>query len=137
MSRSGYYDETDDVLAHGRWRAQVASSIRGNRGQAFLSELAAAMDAMTEKVLISEKLIDEDGDCCTMGVVCKARGLDISTIDHSDPDDVGAKIGITHQLAAEIAHWNDEMGPYEGETPEERWSRMRAWVAEKLNGSPK
>lgn len=79
MSRSGYTDDYDeDPLANGRWRAQVKSAIRGKRGQAFLRELADAMDAMPEKVLIAEELVDADGDACAIGVVCKARGIDTS-----------------------------------------------------------
>lgn len=54
MSRSGYTDDDDDPLATGRWRAQVRSAIRGKRGQAFLRELIAALDAMPEKALITE-----------------------------------------------------------------------------------
>jgi len=50
MTRHGYVDDSEDTLAYGRWRAQVQSAIRGKRGQAFLKELAAAMDAMPEKL---------------------------------------------------------------------------------------
>jgi hypothetical protein len=45
MSRSGYSDDLDP-LALGRWRGRVASAMRGKRGQAFLREMLAAMDAM-------------------------------------------------------------------------------------------
>lgn len=117
MSRSGYVDDCDDILSLGRWRAQVKSAMRGKRGQAFLRELADAMDAMPEKVLISNELINDEGDCCTIGVVCKT----------------GAAVGIAHQMAAEIEYENDECGPWSrAETPEERWKRMRAWVDSKL-----
>lgn len=139
MSRSGYVDDVDDTLALGRWRAQVKSAIRGKRGQSFLRELAKAMDAMPEKVLIASQLIDDEGDCCTIGVVCKLRSLDVSTVDCQDPTEVGSLVGIAHQLAAEIEYENDECGDrYErteagsfkrvAETPEERWVRMRKWV---------
>jgi len=150
MSRSGYTYSDDDYLALGRWRAQVKSAIRGKRGQAFLQELAAAMDAMPVKELIAEELISEDGQCCTIGVVCKARGLDVSKTDPEVPEDVGALVGIARQLAAEIEYENDECGErwervesggslfVEGryarvqETPAERWQRMRRWVDKQL-----
>lgn len=130
MSRSGYSDDMDDMLALGRWRAQVASAIRGKRGQAFLRELAAAMDAMPEKSLITGDLVTPAGECCTIGVVCKARGLDVCQVDEHAPEEVGNFVGIAHQLAAEIAYENDEYD--RSETPEQRWVRMRAWVAEHI-----
>lgn len=142
MSRSGYND-CDDVLAIGRWRAQVASAIRGKRGQAFLRELAAAMDAMPEKSLIANELIDEDGNCCTIGVICKLRNIDTSNVDATDPEQVGSLVGIAKQLASEIEYENDEFWKYEripatsawnrvDETNEERWQRMRRWVEKNI-----
>ena len=130
MSRSGYSDELDP-LEFGRWRAQVRSATKGKRGQAFLRELALEMDAMPEKVLITGELIDApSGLCCTIGVVCKARRLDVQTLDYSAPADVGDLVGIAKQLAAEIEYENDE-GGY-SETPAERWQRMREWVGKQL-----
>lgn len=134
----------DDALAVGRWRAQVKSAIRGKRGQAFLRELAAAMDAMPEKALIKNELIDQDGHCCTIGVVCKLRGVSVEGVDYSDPESVGDLVGIAKQMAAEIEFENDECGDrYErvsgsqawkhiDETPEERWQRMRKWVESQI-----
>ena len=134
MSRSGYVECMDDILAFGRYRAQVRSAIKGKRGQAFLRELAAAMDAMPEKVLIQGYLIDPAGDCCTIGVVCKQRGLDVSGVDPEVPAQVAVLIGVARQLAAEIEFENDEGGP-NGETPENRWLRMRRWVESELEGA--
>lgn len=154
MSRSGYSDDCDDPLAFGRWRAQVKSAIRGKRGQSFLRELAAALDAMEVKELIAEELINDEGQCCTIGVVCKARGMDVSNLDYECPEIVGAAVGIARQLAAEIEYENDEIGsrmekvteerpsskPWHlgfrwervEETPAERWQRMRKWVNSKI-----
>lgn len=144
MSRHGYIDDCDDELATGRWRGQVASAIRGKRGQSFLKELGDAMDAMPVKELIAHELIDEDGQCCTIGVVCKARGLDVSKVDPEEPEEVGGLVGIAHQLAAEIEYQNDDCGDRfersgerwvaREEPPAERWVRMRAWVCAKVNG---
>lgn len=140
MSRHGYVDDDcDDPLLLGRWRAQVKSAIRGKRGQAFLKELAAAMDAMPKKELIVDELIDDEGGCCAIGVVCKARGLDVSKIDYTDPEEVGGLVGVAHQMAAEIEYENDTDQPKwtkdaagkwirEDETPSQRWERMRRWV---------
>lgn len=127
MSRSWAEGDCDDTLLYGRWRAQVASAIRGKRGQGFLRELAAAMDAMPEKYLIKGDLVTEEGDCCALGVVCKARGLDVSDVDPEEHEVVGETLDIAHQLASEIAYENDD--DWEKETDEQRWTRMRAWVA--------
>lgn len=142
MSRSGYVDDIDDDLAAGRWRAQVKSATRGKRGQAFLKELAAAMDAMPVKELIADELIDDEGQCCTIGVVCKARGVDVSKIDYEDPEQVGNAVNIARPLAAEIEYENDEYQQWsrdadgkwiqDGETPAARWTRMRKFVESQI-----
>lgn len=130
MSRHGYSDELG-VLDLGRWRGQVCSAIRGKRGQAFLRELADAMDTMPEKWLIVGELIDSDGDCCTIGVVCKSRGTDVSKVDPEEPEQVGAAVGIARQMAAEIEWENDDGGSWK-ETSAQRWNRMRRWVDHQL-----
>lgn len=134
MSRSGYVEDFDDNLVYGRWRAQVSSAIRGKRGQAFLKELAAAMDAMPVKRLISGELITESGEVCAIGSICKARGLETKNVDIYDSEAVGNLVGIARQLAAEIEYMNDEFGPYK-ETAEDRWTRMREWVQEQIKES--
>ncbi len=131
MSRSGYDDYADDPLEIGRWRAQVASTIRGKRGQAFLKELLQALDDMPEKKLIRESLIDDSGCVCTLKAIGLKRGLKLDEIDPDDPETVASRFHITYQLAAEIAYLNDE-GAWNGETPEQRWERMRGWVARKI-----
>lgn len=64
MSRSGYTEDCDgwDLI---RWRGAVASAIRGKRGQAFLREALAALDAMPEKQLISHDLVAFEYDPLT------------------------------------------------------------------------
>lgn len=133
MSRSGYSDDFDDKKLLNLYRATVERTIKGRRGQAFLQELATAMDAMPEKVLIRDELIDEDGGCCAIGVVCKARKLDVSKVDCDDPEAVGKLVGISRSMAAEIEYENDEYyGSWIDDTPEKRWKRMRKWVAANL-----
>lgn len=135
MSRSGYNDDdcecdTAAALALGRWRAQVASAIRGQRGQTFLQEMVAALDAMSEKRLIANDLV-RDGQVCAIGALGAARGIDMSRLDPDDYDAVADAFGIAHQLAQEIVWANDEAGSYK-ETPEARWQRMREWVANRI-----
>lgn len=128
MSRSGYSDDCENLELY---RGAVDAAMYGKRGQAFLRELAAAMDAMPEKVLIAGELVSEKGECCAIGVVCKARALDVSRLDYEDADKVGRTIGVARSMAAEIAFMNDEwVSP--SELPNERWKRMRKWVADNI-----
>jgi hypothetical protein len=134
MSRSGYCEDGDYLDLY---RASVDRAIDGKRGQAFLKDLASAMDAMPVKRLIANELENEVGEICAIGAVCRARGLDISKIDYEEPEKVGKAVGIARSMAAEIEYENDEGGPPawqtgKRETPEERWMRMRRWVEENI-----
>lgn len=159
MSRSGYSDDCEGLNL---WRGAVERALKGKRGQAFLKELAAAMDAMPEKRLIADEL-QADGGFCTIGVLGHARGLDMARIDPHDSDQVSKVFGIAPAMAREIVYENDEgdatcewremefcgpVRPYHhewgshfrtvrvdipGETVEaRRWQRMRKWVDEQL-----
>lgn len=143
MSRSGYSDDHDnwDLI---RWRGQVASATKGKRGQAFLRELLEALDAMPDKRLIKNDFQAADGCLCTLGVIGAKRGVDLKALDATHEDDgygcdthqVGEVFGIARQLAAEIMYENDD-GEWRGrESPEERWKRMRAWVAGQIRVTP-
>lgn len=117
-----------------RWRGQVASAIRGNRGQALLRDLLAALDVMPVKALIAEELVTEEGDVCALGAVGMARGVDMSELDPYEPEYIASVLDIATPLAQEIAYENDEGGWRE--TPEQRWVRMRAWVARRIRNTP-
>ena len=130
MGRSGYSDDYDGEVSIELYRNAVERAIKGKRGQAFFKQLGEAMDAMPEKVLIAGELINERGECCAMGVVCKTRGLDVSKVDYDSPEQVGRLLNIAPSLAAEVAYLNDDDFRCEAkdETPEQRWQRMRKWV---------
>lgn len=132
MSRSGYSDDCDGPeLA--MWRGAVSSAIRGRRGQSFLTELIAALDALPEKRLGADALRDDDGDFCSLGCVGNSRGLDLAAIDPEDRDAVAAAFGIAPAMAAEVMFENDDDFDYSRrETPEARWGRMRQWAVEHL-----
>jgi hypothetical protein len=126
MNRAGYSEDCDgwELIM---WRGAVSSAIRGKRGQAFLREMLAALDAMPVKELISDALEEENGQRCALGVVGAARGLDMGAIDPHDRDSVAAAFGIAPALAAEIAYENDNN--YRHSDPADRWFTVRAWVA--------
>ena len=109
MSRSGLVeDDGDDPLAHGRWRGAVKSAIKGKHGQAFLRELADALDAMPEKVLVAGELQAENGCHCTLGVIGQKRGLDVANMDIDDYDGIATSLGVNAKIAQEIMWENDE-----------------------------
>lgn len=130
MSRSNYSDELDDRALY-MWRGAVNSAIRGRRGQALLSDLLAALDAMPEKILIADALVDDDGDHCVLGVLGEKRGVPIATLDPEDSDVVAKAFGIANALACEIVFINDEAGNHD-ETPVQRWQRVRDWVSRQI-----
>jgi hypothetical protein len=138
MSRSGYSDDLDGNLMS-LYRGTVTRTIQGKRGQAFLKELLECLDAMPEKKLISGEL-EEHGAVCAIGSVGKKRGIDMNKLDPEDPGKVGNVFGISRTLAAEIVYMNDEWDYYENgqyipsylQTPEQRFVRMRKWVADQI-----
>lgn len=148
MSRSGYSDDWPDDNSGWLYRGAVASAIRGKRGQAFLRELIAVLDAMPAKRLINGELEitlnspnpyhrQEHYGVCALGAVGQARGLDMSRLDPEDPDTVAAKFDIAPAMAREITYENDGEFEVRPETPEERWLRMRRWAEHHLAESAK
>jgi hypothetical protein len=143
MSRANYSEDLDhwDSI---RWRGQVRNAIRGKRGQAFLRELIAALDAMPEKKLVRMEF-EQDGCYCTLGVIAAKRGVDLRTFDPDDSEvgeQIGGALGIAHQLAREIMYENDEFTNWSIEAgrlpddPEKRWRYMREWVARQIVVTP-
>lgn len=136
MSRSGY---TDDCEHLGLWRGAVRRATTGHRGQAFLVKLLSALDAMPNKRLSTDAIKDPvSGDVCALGSIDP-------NVDAYDAEYLATHFGIARALAAEIVYENDESGQVlyardvdgflvrlPAETPEQRWVRMRAWVASQI-----
>lgn len=142
MSRSGYSDDYGGGPTPPDFYQQaVKRSLQGKRGRAFLEEMARGLDAMPEKRLIAGDLVTPEGECCAMGVVCKARGLNVEQVDPHEAERVAELVNIAPAMVREIAYQNDDDFGEEkerrgkAETPEERWLRMRAWVAAQLGPS--
>jgi hypothetical protein len=143
MSRSGYIDDSDDQWQLIKWRGAVASAIRGKRGQLFLLEILASLDAMPIKRLVANELetpdlipcshwgLFEAESVCAIGAVGKRRGVDMKALDPEDYGGVAVKFGIAEPLAQEIVYVNDECGTLR-ETPEARFQRVRAWVVSQI-----
>jgi hypothetical protein len=123
MSRHQYSDDSApwDLIC---WRGQVASAIRGQRGQRLIREMRDALLAMPEKILIAEELVDEDGAVCGLGAVGLLRGIDMRGIDPED-EAIARAFDIAAPLAREIMYENDN---YLSEQPEQRHARMLRWA---------
>ena len=134
MSRSGYSDDLDQGALN-IYRANVYRSVHGKRGQAFLREMLAALDSMPVKELVADHIVRDDKNVCAIGSVALARQMDVAGLDVYDQGEVAKRFGIARCLAAEIAFENDDdFGRTSGnETPAQRWTRMRRWVADQID----
>ena len=149
MSRANYSDDCDAGQLN-VWRGAVKSAIRGKRGQAFLQELAAAMDAMPDKRLIAGAA-SHGGCMCTLAVVAQSRGLDLDRLERlmgdGETEAIANMLGIADAMTREVMFENDEGCGYEywlnsghhispnirhKTTEEKRWIQMRSWVAANL-----
>lgn len=134
MSRSGYSDDYEEEYNNAcfLYMQAVQNAIKGKRGQRFLRDLIAALDALPEKKLIHGDL-ELDGMFCALGSIGKARGLDMRGMDTTDHRALGKTFGIARSMAQEIMFQNDDDFNYVGtETEAQRWARMRQWATDQL-----
>jgi hypothetical protein len=145
MSRSGYTDECENNWSLICYRGAVNQAIKGKRGQAFLREVLAALDAMPVKELIAGEL-EEAGQFCTLGIVGHKRGIDLSNVDTYETEKLADKFGIAESLAREIMWINDECRDHDWEHVQgqgwvrkdhpniaaKRWEDVRAWVVKHI-----
>lgn len=144
MSRSGYTDEDGDCSYRELYWANQERAFSGKRGQAFLKEMLASMDALPDKKLIAGLMQEESGEVCAIGSVGKARGLDMEGLNRlaelaAEDDDCGRHLvkrlsnqfNIAESMAADIMYMNDDAG-CRGETSEQRFTRMRAWIEKQI-----
>lgn len=133
MGRSGYsYDwDYDNYWGYIRYRGAVKAAFRGKRGQAFLLEMLAALDALPEKKLVAHDLETEDGCVCALGAVGKRRGGDLNKLDPYDMETIAGRFGIADAMAKEIVYENDEGGAA-SEAPEARYARVRKWIESEI-----
>lgn len=136
MSRSGYNEDfgSDGDYPLALYRGTVERAAKGKRGQRFFRDLINALDAMPEKRLIKNSLVEADG-VCALGAVAQKRSIDVSAIDTEDYEhhqQLSGMLDIAWQLVAEVEYMNDEMWQIGRETPEQRWERMRHWAESNL-----
>lgn len=131
MSRSGYSDDCESEIPIELYRQAVHRATTGYRGQHLLCKLRDALDAMPVKRLIAGNIKDSRGEVCALGALDpNAPKYDEDWSDYDEhPRKLAKHFGIAPALASEIVYMNDEAFLWRGdETPEARWTRMRAWV---------
>lgn len=138
--RSNYTEDYENEWQNIMWRGQVASAIRGKRGQALLRELVETLDAMPDKRLIRDELVADAPAfvppefarpmVCALGAVGIKRGIELKEIDPEDYNRIAETFNIAQQLVREIEWVNDDEARWA--SPERRWQIVRDWAAEKM-----
>lgn len=126
----------------GQQAGALRAAVRGRRGQAFLRELVAALDALPVKELAAGALEDpETGCCCAFGAVARARGwgeeqlgFDPTDGDASAPESLLAEaFGVSKTLAFQVIAENEDFSSCN--TPGWRgcrWFRVRSWAVSQI-----
>lgn len=135
------------------WEANLERNFSGKAGQAKLREIRDALRALPEKRLIETRLADEKGNVCALGALAVQRrvaeGRDRAVViaemaEAIDGDDEwvdsyeaeqqtleeARALGVKTPMAVTIA-WENDFGP-RSETPEERYTRLLAWVEARI-----
>lgn len=135
------------------WDNATRRSFSGKPGQTALKELRDALLALPEKRLIETRLADKHGNVCALGALAvrkrvaegRSRAAVIAEIAEQISDDdwvdtweaeqqtlaEAEACGMKITMAVAVAAEND-FGPKADETPEERYTRMLAWVERRI-----
>lgn len=150
MRRSCYSDDfgDDNTWQLPFFRANVDRSLRGRKGQARLRELRDALLVLPVKALEAETFADGTSTApkvCALGAWALAkRGGDpaaaFALVGRSDADDhdtaqVLEPHGWPRLVVLETIYINDDGNYWRPETPEQRYTRVLAWVESNLTES--
>ena len=140
MSRLYQNDCDFDPWMEGQQAGALRSAIRGNRGQRFLRDLVAGLDALPEPKLSAGALEDEEtGCCCAFGAVRRYRGADAVPLyfdpreEDLDPPHFAEPFDVAKALAWEVVEANEGWSTSNCEaTMRQRWAHVRAWATRHL-----
>jgi hypothetical protein len=133
----------DEGVPWALWERVVSNALGGQRGQAALAEIEAALMALPRPRLVDGALADEDEVCAVGAFVAhrraKREGTDTATVikemcEEGGPEDygifetaeAGRDAGLSFTVAWHMAYLNDEK--FGLATPEKRYEQMLAWV---------
>lgn len=139
MSRL-YWDDDFDPQEEGLLQGWLKSAIQGRRGQQFLADLVAALDALPAPELISGALEDsETGCCCAFGAVRRHRGAERVPIgfdpeeEDVTPDYLAGPFNVSKTLAWAVVEENEDTSTSNTlEARRRRWESVRAWAMSNL-----
>jgi hypothetical protein len=143
MSRL-YYDDDWDYNVEGLQQGWLRSAIQGKRGQSFLRELVAALDALPTPELSCGALEDaQTGCCCAFGAVRRLRGAENVRLGfHAEEEDItptylAEPFGVSETLAWAVVQANEEMHESNTELARRRrWADVRNWAMRNLLPPP-
>lgn len=137
MSRILYSDDEDFPGQFELWQANCERSIQGKKGQTELKALREALLALPEKRLLAHQLYNKQGEVCAIGAYARHKGEDLTQWDpngdEANHDEVGAACGMPKLVAWSVVCQNDVCCGNTKITPEQRYSKMLAWVEEQLS----
>jgi hypothetical protein len=126
----------------GQQAGALRSAIRGNRGQQFLRDLVAGLDALPTPELSAGALEDEaTGRCCAFGAVRRYRGAAAVPLwfdpmeEDLDPPHFAEPFDVAPALAWEVVETNEGWSDSNMQAARrQRWERVRAWAVRHLAG---
>lgn len=141
--------------AYELWEHNTRRNFSGKAGQASLRELRDALLALPEKRLIETQLVDSKGNVCAIGALVVQRrvadGRDRAAViaemaEAVEVEDdwgvdtweaeqqtiaVAKACGMKTNMAVAVS-WENDFGPRSDETPEDRYTRVLAWVERRI-----
>ena len=131
MSRIDYgdWDGPDWGLKAGRWLARVKATMTSAKGRQSLERLSAALALHRPRRLLKDRLVNESGEACVLGVL--AKEVSPETLEDADAamelaEWAEAELGVSFTFAWLLMEANDET--FGNCTPEQRYSNMCSWV---------
>lgn len=138
-----YYDDEPSPQEEGLIAGALRSAIRGKRGQRFLRDLIAALDALPSKELSAGALEDEQtGCCCAFGAVRRWRGAAAVPLwfdpmeEDLSPSHLAEPFNVSETLAWAVVAANESCFSGNAE-PERRrrWEEVKRWALRHLESS--
>ena len=139
-----------------RLSCDVELAVHCTCGQAMLRDLLKALDEMPLRELVEGDRVSPGGGDAALGVLIRARGLDVTLCDPDDTVAIGLALGVAPALVAEMniendfhlptviyedicgpmQHWEQHFKPIGRDDnphlPNMRWEYMRSWVVRNL-----
>lgn len=146
MSRITYAEEEDFPGQAELWDANRLRSLKGQKGQAALRELEAALLALPSKQLIADELEDAEGNVCAIGALARYKNYG-GSLELPEPKNefeehvvsdamikVAGKLSVPRLVAISIIERNDDACAWkrDDETPEQRYERILGWIRKQI-----